>query len=274
MKNPALIVLPPVAVLGAGRLAWRLIPALQAAGYPVLQLIARNAAQRARYAEAFGIGGQAEAPAALDPSARLVLLALPDDALPPVAAALAPAAQPEQVFIHLSGSAPLAALQALGDRIGVMYPLYQFTPGGGELDFAQIPLFTEGSPAAEVQVAALARRLSRRVFQMDSAARLRLHLGAVFACNFSNLLFRIAGRYAPEGIRSYEPLIRNYMERMFELGPEHTQTGPAIRGDRNTLQRHLELLADEPELQALYRLMSELIAPELREGAGGTERIS
>jgi len=266
MENPALSALPSVAVLGAGRLAWRLIPALQAEGYPVQQLIARNAAQRSRYAEAFGIGMATEGPAGLDPSVQLVLLALPDDALKSVAAALAPVAQPGQIFIHLSGSAPLAALQALGDRIGVMYPLYQFTTAGGSLDFAQIPLFTEGSPAAAAAVAALARRLSRRVFQMDSEARLRLHLGAVFACNFSNLLFRIAERYAPEGISTYEPLIRNYMERMFESGPAHTQTGPAIRGDRNTLRRHIELLKEEPELQALYKLMSELIASELRDG--------
>ena len=44
-----------------------------------------------------------------------------------------------------------------------------------------------------------------------------------------------------------------------ELEPKQAQTGPAVRYDENVINKHLEMLADEPEMQELYQLVSENI---------------
>jgi predicted short-subunit dehydrogenase-like oxidoreductase (DUF2520 family) len=113
----------------------------------------------------------------------------------------------------------------------------------------------------------LAESISSSVQVLDSSQRLKLHLGAVLVSNFPNYLYRLAAELVPEaGIAAYESLIRGHIEKVFALGPQNTQTGPAIRGDLNTLYQHLEILQDDPKRREMYWLLSELI----REAGGGT----
>jgi len=95
---------------------------------------------------------------------------------------------------------------------------------------------------------------------------LKLHLGAVLVSNFPNYLYRLAAELVPEaGIHAFESLIRGHIEKVFEYGPQNTQTGPAIRGDMNTLYQHLEILQDDPKKREMYWLLSSLIGGESRE---------
>jgi predicted short-subunit dehydrogenase-like oxidoreductase (DUF2520 family) len=252
-----------IAVVGAGRLAWSLIPALQRSGAQVLQLIARDAQARADFQQRYGIAQGAADPAALDPAVNLVFLAVSDSALPALAEACGRAASAGSICIHASGSAPLSSLAAFGGETGVCYPLQIFTREAVS-DFRATPLFVELPGRAE-RLMPLMHQLSGQVRPMDSQARLRLHLGAVIACNFSNYLFRMAESQLPEdqSFEVYGPLLRRQVELALALGPAHTQTGPALRGDLPVLRAHLELLASHPEWQALYRRLSEAIRPGL-----------
>ena len=38
-----------------------------------------------------------------------------------------------------------------------------------------------------------------------------------------------------------------------DSGPENSQTGPAVRHDQNTIEKHLELLSFSTELQRIYK---------------------
>jgi hypothetical protein len=49
-----------------------------------------------------------------------------------------------------------------------------------------------------------------------------------------------------------------------QVSPAQTQSGPAKRGDLETLQKHLNLLDDDLELQEIYKLLSKRINPELK----------
>ncbi len=56
------------------------------------------------------------------------------------------------------------------------------------------------------------------------------------------------------------PIIRETAAKAAASGdPASVQTGPAVRGDRATQERHCELLADDPELTTIYKLISEQI---------------
>lgn len=252
-----------VCVVGAGKLAWSLIPALQAAGHQLIQLLNRSASRAASYADHFGIPYQGDLDMALRPEVQLVWLTVADGAIPELASRLAPAAREDRIWVHSSGSVPASALDPLGPETGVIYPLQIFTPGQ-RTPLQDTPVFVEGKKDLIPRLTAIARSLSSQVQVLSSEDRLRLHLGAVLGCNFPTLLWRLAEAQLPPGlgIDVYEPLIRHTLEQVLRLGPTAAQTGPAIRGDQRTLDSHLELLKEEPDLREVYRLLSDLIRPK------------
>lgn len=252
-----------IAVVGAGNLAWSMVPALQRAGAQVIQLISREAARRAELAACCGIPGQAAHPGDLDPAANLVLLTVPDSAIAAVSAQLPPS---DALIAHTSGSSPLERAGRPGLR-AVLYPLQTFT-WGITADLQAVPLFVEADAPHVEPLLALAQAMSDQAHALDSAGRLRLHHGAVWASNFVNLMLRIASQVMPEqlaghpGLELYAPLLREQIRKALATGPAAAQTGPALRGDRETMDRHVALLDAHADWQELYRLLSRAIRPE------------
>jgi len=256
-----------VALIGAGKLAWSLIPALQEAGAEIVQLISRDAARGQHDREAYGIPVGGTRPAELLPDLDLVLLTVSDASIPEVVGQLAGRLSPATVLAHCSGSVPLSALSGTGAQSGVFYPLQLFTRAA-RTPLQGVPFFLEGNPGALELLQPLATAVSGRWYPLDSAGRRQLHLAAVWACNFPNLLFRLAESLMPAGMdfRVYEPLVRQHIDKVFRELPAASQTGPALRGDLPTLQAHLQMLADQPALAELYRTLSDLIRPGVWEG--------
>ncbi|MEL6132345.1 MAG: DUF2520 domain-containing protein [Bacteroidota bacterium] len=253
-----------IAIIGAGRLAWNLIPSLQQAGNEVFQLISRDQTRLDTFQTNFQIPHVHTDLRALDATADIVFLTVSDKAIESVAADLALHKIQGPLFVHTSGSVPMIALQPLGNTIGVFYPLQIFT-FDRQVAFRQVPIFVEANGEQKETLKTLGAQLSEQTFEMDSEARLRLHMGAVIACNFPNFLWKIAQAQLPEnvGLSVYEGLVRETVDKAFAFGPENTQTGPAVRGDLPTLKKHLELLAQTDDLFALYRQLSILINPPL-----------
>jgi predicted short-subunit dehydrogenase-like oxidoreductase (DUF2520 family) len=249
-----------ITIVGPGNLAHSLLPALQEAGHEVCQVMGRRLPAAQALADQHGVAEATSLTAALAEGVELVWLTVADQAIAGVAEALAAQRQRDAIFVHSSGSTALSALDPLGPRIGVLYPLQMFTRLR-PVAWHEVPLMVEGQGEAVHALWEVATSLSNRVQPLASGDRLRLHLGAVMASNFSNYLFRLAEQQLGQGLAFsiYEPLLREQMDRVFELGPAHTQTGPAKRGDQATMKQHLDLLADQPELATLYHLLSQLI---------------
>lgn len=91
-------------IIGAGKLAWSLIPALQNAGVEVIQLISRSAKSRHTYAETYRIPQQEADIAHLSSDAQLVFLCVPDQSIPDLARRLKGIVNPDQILLHSSGS--------------------------------------------------------------------------------------------------------------------------------------------------------------------------
>lgn len=167
----------------------------------------------------------------------------------------------EAPIYHTAGSVALASLQALyPSQAGVIYPLHSFTLGVA-VPWGEFPLFWEGVPTAQIHAQLLSGK-AEAVHAASSTERLRLHIGAVFTANFLNALFHMAEEVAqPVGNwKTFLPLARTVLEKLERLPPRAAQTGPAVRKDTATLEKHLRALeADFPALAPLYRSLTDYI---------------
>lgn len=253
-----------IGLFGTGRVATALGPALAASGHQLAFVAGRTQAHVLALA-ALVPGAEALLLPLVQPlpAADLYLLAVPDAAVPELLAAVAwPAGA---LVAHLAGALPVAVFAAAPQvRGGVLYPLQTFSPGRA-IDWPAVPLFVEApDAAAEATLLDLARSLSRRVALLDSAQRLHLHLGAVFASNFTNHILGIAHQLLAEAGLDFTllaPLVHETVEKALgaQPGPFAVQTGPAARHDAPTLAAHSAALAAHPAWQALYTQLTQRI---------------
>ncbi|MCK6617010.1 MAG: DUF2520 domain-containing protein [Cyclobacteriaceae bacterium] len=248
-----------VSFAGAGNLAWHLAPVLDNAGYPVREVYSPNP-QHAQNLVARLY--DAEVKTSLDFStspSRVFILAVADDAIEQVAREII--LPDNALLLHTSGSQPLDKLTyAAASGTGVFYPLQSFTKGV-KVDFRQVPVFIESDTAeVERELMKMAGAISKQVFRIDSEKRLTLHLAAVFASNFTNYMLTLAHDVTEKHRLDFgwlKPLIAETINKAFQVGPAQAQTGPARRGDFETLDRHMQLLQDDSQLAELYRLISQ-----------------
>ena len=136
----------------------------------------------------------------------------------------------------------------------------------GEVDFSDIPFFLEASGKMEMDILKnVATSMSRQVHEADSEQRRYLHLSAVFACNFANAMYTASARLLEEHGLSFEamlPLIDETARKVHTLHPAEAQTGPAVRYDRNVIDKHLAMLDNHPLYKELYELTSRIIHEE------------
>lgn len=250
-----------VVLLGAGKVATHLAPALIEAGYPIAQVYSRTLDAARALAEPLGVP-YTDNLEAVTADAHIYIACVADGALPTVAAKVAHGS-PDKVFLHTAGSVPMEIWREAGAlHYGILYPLQTFSKER-EVNMREVSLFIEASDAPTQQrVELLAQRLSSKVYHADSALRAQLHVAAVFACNFTNAMYGAAHRLLEQAHIPFEvllPLIDETAAKVHTLSPHEAQTGPAVRGDYNVMQHHLERLAHDSELQSLYKQISDLI---------------
>jgi predicted short-subunit dehydrogenase-like oxidoreductase (DUF2520 family) len=254
-----------VGLVGSGRVATQLAPALIAAGHHVPFVWSRTPAGAEALAAQLPAARALAAPDALLPAADVYLLALTDAAVAPALAALRwPAGA---LLAHTAGALPLSVFATQpAVRGGVFYPLQTFS-SGRSIDWPTVPLGIEAADAAgEATLLHLARSLSQHVFPLASGPRLQLHVAAVFANNFTNHLLGIADVLLTEAGLSTDllaPLVHETVVKAFTNPPFAVQTGPAVRHDAPTIAAHQAALAAHPAWQALYAQLTASIQAQL-----------
>ena len=109
---------------------------------------------------------------------------------------------------------------------------------------------------------ALAKSISNDVKKIGSEERKALHVSAVFASNFTNHMLTLSSDILQKNSLSFDllkPLISETINKSLVLGPENSQTGPAMRGDLEILDRHVEFLKEDENTAELYKLISQHI---------------
>lgn len=245
-------------IAGSGNVAEALCRAMLRCGNAPVQVFARNGAEGRKLAAMCGCDFTGD-PAKLA-EADLYILAVSDSAIAGLSEALDFRGG---VVAHTAGSVPIGELSAgVADR-AVIYPLQTFTKGR-EVDLRHVPVFVEGATPRALETALeFARAISSDVRELDSEKRAWMHLAAVFACNFTNYMYTVSEgvvRRAGLDFDVLKPLVvETALKACDAHSPADVQTGPAVRGDRHTMDAHLKLLEDRPELTELYNKISELI---------------
>ncbi len=166
----------------------------------------------------------------------------------------------QKIVAHTSGSIPLSTNPK--QKNAVFYPLQTFSKQR-KLDFKEIPICLEASEEEVYDaIKKIAQSISNQLFNINSEQRRQLHLSAVFVCNFVNHLYHIGDELCTQN--GIEPsilgaLIQETAAKIKELPPKEAQTGPALRGDSLTLQKHEEMLQHNLQFKEIYRLLSSSI---------------
>lgn len=252
--------LPVAVMIGAGRVASHLAPEWHRKGIRFKQVYSRTEESASALAQQLG----AEAVTCIEEltdEADLFVVSLADDALHQLLPRLLKGRE-KSLWIHTAGSVPMQIFQGKAERYGVLYPMQTFSKSC-EVDFSKVSLFVEASSEAELcHLKRWASLLSPHVYEADSQKRKALHVAAVVTCNFVNHLFTLADEWLTQNGLPFEamcPLIDETARKVHTLSPQEAQTGPAVRGDRKIVEEHLHLLESNPNLQHLYRLLSESI---------------
>lgn len=250
-----------IVLIGAGRLATHLGPALRRAGHELVQVYSRTTASAEALAALVGAEAVTDVEA-LTTRADVYVCAVKDSVLPVLLPTLCKGRE-EALFLHTAGAVPMSVFSTLARHYGVLYPMQTFSKGR-QLDFTQIPVFIEAdSPETLAQVEALARSVSSSVRSLSSDDRRSLHLSAVFACNFVNHCYHLAANVLAQHDIPFEtllPLIDETAAKVHSLHPREAQTGPAVRYDENVISSHMAMLDGLPK--DIYGLLSKSIHEE------------
>ncbi len=251
-----------IVIAGAGRIATHLGKRLRAKGLRVAQVLNRSADS------ARELAGELRADwsddwADIDRKADWVLVAVRDDAIAGVGEALAPYV-PDALITHTSGATPGTVFAPWFERYGVFYPLQSFSKERMPI-WSKVPFCVDARVEEDVVLLKkLAKTIGNLVYRVNDEQRAVLHIAAVFANNFANHCFSIAEKILEEKDLPFElihPLMEETLAKALLESPAKMQTGPAIRGDMDSMLRHLEGLRMHPEWRDLYIGLSKSINP-------------
>lgn len=250
-----------IVLIGAGNVATSIGGALKAAGHEISALYSRTEQSAKELSEKLRVPYTTSLNK-LPHDADIYISMLKDDALMQLAPEIV-ALNRKALFVHTAGSLPLSLWKDAGaENYGVLYPMQTFSKGKRG-DIQNVPLFVEGSSEQVLQeIMHMAKSLSQKVKELDSESRKRLHIAAVFACNFTNRMYAISNVLLEESGVDFKvmlPLIEETAEKVATLPPSQAQTGPAIRGDVRVMDSHLESLKSHPDFAEIYKLMSDNI---------------
>jgi predicted short-subunit dehydrogenase-like oxidoreductase (DUF2520 family) len=192
----------------------------------------------------------------------IYIIAVNDSAIEEVAQKLSQVLD-SQLVVHTSGSVSSAVLSPFFKNYGSLYPLQTFSVSS-IIDFDTVPIFINTTPQyLQNSLEKIALKLSPNVHFLPDEKRVALHVAAVFVNNFTNHLFQIGKTITDKNDLPFDalkPLIEQTVLKIKNQEPKAMQTGPAIRGDLNTIKKHLAFLKDyPPQYLRLYELFSESI---------------
>ena len=169
-----------------------------------------------------------------------------------------------KLVVHTSGSVSIDDLNEF-DNFGIFYPL-QTCSKEKEVNMFLVPFCIEANNKNKEQLLIeLGEKISKNVYLINSEQRKKVHLAAVFACNFTNYMYQIANNITRNNDIDFDilkPLILETAKKIQKNTPISMQTGPAKRKDEAVIKKHMELLSETPEYQEIYQLITENIIKE------------
>lgn len=248
-----------ISIIGPGRLGNALRTALFKAGYQIGQIYGKTDS--------------------LTEFNDITFITTPDSEIRKVASSIASSGKElmGKVFVHCSGafaSSILEELKAKGAGTACFHPLMAVSPETES--FKGIYFDIEGEESVLPLLEELAGKIGAKSIRVSPKEKELLHVSAVMASNYlvtlADLSLRIsASENIPERtlLDAFLPLMSSSLENLGKLSPTEALTGPIARGDIQTVQEHIKLLQNKPELLEMYKkfglLTLELISNDLKD---------
>ncbi|MEC9134946.1 MAG: DUF2520 domain-containing protein [Bacteroidota bacterium] len=182
-------------------------------------------------------------------SADLYLICVSDDAIESISKKI----KTKGLIAHCAGGVPLNRLRG-SSRKAVFYPLQTFTKGR-EMSFEHLPFCIETTQSKDrILLNELTNNLGGVAHEFNSEKRALIHLIAVLINNFGNHLLHLGSELSKKHeipFQIFHSLIEETYQKAFTQDPKDTQTGPALRRDQGTIDKHIDLLTDK-DLKKLY----------------------
>jgi predicted short-subunit dehydrogenase-like oxidoreductase (DUF2520 family) len=244
-------------LIGSGNVATVLGRMFHAKRHEILQVISRNMAHAHALAMELGAHPSTDF-RKMDHRADMIIIAVSDEAVSSSSHWLHAG---DSLIVHTAGSVSRDVLKNISPKYGVLYPLQSLRKENKE--HPEVPFLVDGNTNEVINVIrSFALTISNQVSIATDYDRLRLHLAAVTTSNFMNHLFTLTESFClKEGVdfKLLIPLLAETVNRLASNSPGTMQTGPAIRNDRETIQKHVSMLSDYPELEKIYVLMTNSI---------------
>ena len=287
-----------IGIIGGGAVGGTLARALAAAGGSVQTIMARHVNHAKALARRIPGCRAVATPDEVAAASDLVIVAVPDDAITPLAQSIPWSAG--QRIIHLSGAMSTRALSAAVERgavVAALHPLMTFTRALADAPIGEIQERLRGCVWALETVddqlrdalRAMVEALGGRVTLLTEDDRIPYHIAGVLASNYVVALMGAAvtlwesfGADAQLAREALLPLLRASVENLATLDPSTALSGPIARGDIGTLRAHLAWLSEQASvdremdgLRDAYLALARLTVP-LAEAKGTltTERAA
>ena len=258
---------PVIGIVGAGAVGTALGVALSRAGWPVHAVASRDPVRRERFRSLVDVTRAFVDPEPLVEEVELIILAVPDDAIAPLAGSLH--MYSGQAMIHTSGALGaeiLAPAMAAGTQVGSFHPLVAFADTERAVQALHgATVAIEGDEQLVTMLASMAEAIGATPVRLAPGTKPAYHAAAVLAAGgFVALLDaiaelgRVAGLDESGSLTIYGRLIEGTLGNARALGIAEALTGPITRGDLGTLRAHLDALhAFAPRALPLYIAAAE-----------------
>ncbi len=246
-----------IVLIGSGNVATVLGRLIVEKGHTVKQVISQDI-NHAKLLATELKASYADTSVAVDMDCDLVIISISDSNLEFVLSEIKDKRKP---VVHTAGGVSKDVLIKYSDNYGVLYPVQSLRREMTAIP--RIPFLVDGSSGEMTEfIENFAKTISNDVSRANDEERVRLHLAAVIVSNFTNYMYSIAESYCKNekvDFNILKPLIMETAQRVMDHSPAEVQTGPAVRKDIQTMDRHLRLLVNYPKLRTTYLRITDSI---------------
>jgi predicted short-subunit dehydrogenase-like oxidoreductase (DUF2520 family) len=261
---PAMAEKPSVAIVGPGRLGRALALELRRTGYSISEIVSRDTVASKRKARELArkVDSQSSTSDSAHLDADLVWFCVPDREIAAASQQLATATVwKKKIAFHSSGalaSDELKALRRRGASVASVHPLMTFVSGSIP-SLRNVPFAVEGDAAAVRAARQIVRNLGGEAFTIRKQHKAAYHAWGAFTSPLlvatlvtGERLARAAGLSAVEARKKMLPIARQTITNYETLGPAGAFSGPIVRGDAETVRKHLKVLKKVPQARHVY----------------------
>lgn len=258
---------PSITVIGTGAVGGALIDFIKNSAYRLISVWNSNGG------EVFDVNDSPKfcsdtLPVSDDQIGDLLILALPDDMISPVANELAKKDLKWHLksVIHCSGNMSSDVLKPLADcgcQTASMHPIQTFKRGDRSERFRDIFISLEGDEQLINILEDLTKQLSSKSLKLNPEQKSMLHVAAVFSSNYLVALLHQVEQILEkadltDGIQLLEPLIHQTIQNIHQKGTVDALTGPISRGDVKSVEKHINQLERDQTLLNAYKMLGEI----------------